>query len=220
MIEKFIHATNDFIIRVKSADKQLQNNIKTLIDHREGIKIVQSQQGSVQSANCLVDPHYIANIDEQINQQVSLSQQCRSVFEKDISKLLEILQEGGTREMQILPIMTPQLIQLRLSEDYSPTGKKEQNYEWPAVVRYDNPIIGIQCDSQNSGRFNFVTLNGDRSKLYCDVPLQEVRIKPKGAIVRKVVIWWIKNNQNLYAIQFLDKDDQCVLKAGFFHSSY
>jgi hypothetical protein len=47
MIEKFIHATNDFIIRVKSADKQLQNNIKTLIDHREGIKIVQSQQGSV-----------------------------------------------------------------------------------------------------------------------------------------------------------------------------
>ena len=38
--------------------------------------------------------------------------------------------------------------------------------------------------------------------------------------MRKIIIWWIKNNQNLYAIQFLDKDEVCVLKAGFFHSSY
>ena len=65
-----------------------------------------------------------------------------------------------------------------------------------------------------------MTLNGERSKLYCDVPLQEIRIKPKGAIVRKIVIWWIKNNQNLYAVQFLDRDDQCILKAGYFHNSY
>jgi hypothetical protein len=68
------------------------------------------------------------------------------------------------------------------------------------VLRYDNPIVGVQVDSQNSGRFNFVTLNGDCTKLNCDVPLSEVKIRPKEAIVRKIVIWWIKNNQNLYAI--------------------
>ncbi len=107
IIEKFIHSTNDFIIRVKTADKQLQTNIKTLIDHREGVRTIQNQQGSLQSANCSVDPQYLLNIDEQINQQVMLSQQCRSLFEKDITRLLDILSEGSTREMQIMPVIPP-----------------------------------------------------------------------------------------------------------------
>jgi hypothetical protein len=79
-------------------------------------------------------------------------------------------------------------------------GKKQQNFEWPLVLNFENPIVGVLCDSQNSGRFNFITQNGDRSKLFCDVPVQEVRIKPKGTVVRKVIIYWIKSNQNIYAI--------------------
>lgn len=58
-----------------------------------------------------------------------------------------MLEDSITRKIQILPVIRPQLIQIRLSEDYSPMGKKQQNFEWPPVLNFENHIVGVLCDS-------------------------------------------------------------------------
>lgn len=51
IIDQLLHSTQDYINQVKMSEKQLQINIKILIDHRDSINLLQNQANPQRSAN-------------------------------------------------------------------------------------------------------------------------------------------------------------------------
>ncbi len=77
---------------------------------------------------------------------------------------------------------------------------------------FDNYLVAVE--SNNEFQFNFRFKLGDISDLQSDKPLEETKIQPEGAEVKRAVIWYGSDNRVLLYMELFDKDGHKLLEAG------
>lgn len=79
---------------------------------------------------------------------------------------------------------------------------------------YNNPIVGF-CNNPGGSYFNVITHDNAVSDLpFGQCQSKQVRIDPVGAVVKRVVLFGGSGGKFLYSIEFYDRDNVLLLKAG------
>ena len=81
-------------------------------------------------------------------------------------------------------------------------------------LNYNNHVIGFDCNAGNL-EFNLIMSNNQKSEAQMKYEPTEVRINPADGIVKRVVMFTKAGNKLLWRIEFYDKTNQMILKAGF-----
>ena len=72
----------------------------------------------------------------------------------------------------------------------------------------------VAVQNNNAGNFNFKFKRGDTSDLKSNEPLNETKIQPEGAEVKRAVVWFLPSDGFLTFIELFAKDDRKLLEAG------
>ena len=100
-----------------------------------------------------------------------------------------------------------------------PTGplQRAQNLKWPQNPSFDDPITSVECNG--GGIFNFKTKNGLHTGIdTCGSSTTVSQIKPD--LVRKIVLWFRKQDQVLCAIEMFGKAGKSLVKVGTFNAKW
>ena len=95
----------------------------------------------------------------------------------------------------------------------------QHDFFYPAQDKYDfeNHIVGFACNVSlfsDNVDFNVLMSNNQKSTLKTSSATTEVRINPVGAVIKRVVVVGHTNDKRLYRVEFYDKQNQLILKAG------